>query len=160
MQPWTPISCSALLFLMSHMGNGNKLRVGMNKLVIFTAFLYFPVLSPSFPPPYLINNGGIGDRALFCHLTSPPQTQQQADRDAPREQITASVQYTWRKPAWLPAHSWIQLFSQYYEERRPLLFTYFSFWAHVISQRCEMDSFIQRIDFRMTHTYRALFLYC
>lgn len=33
---------------------------------------------------HFINNGGAGDRALFCHLTSSPQTQQQqADRDAP-----------------------------------------------------------------------------
>lgn len=34
---------------------------------------FLPVLSPSFPPPTLINNGGNGDRARFCHLRFPPQ---------------------------------------------------------------------------------------
>lgn len=34
---------------------------------------FLPVLSPRFPPPTLINNGGNGDRARFCHLKFPPQ---------------------------------------------------------------------------------------
>lgn len=41
----------------------------------------------SFPAPCLINNGAIGDRALFCHLTSPPQTQQQQAEMLPENRL-------------------------------------------------------------------------
>lgn len=37
-----------------------------------TVFSFLHSSFQVFPPPTLINNGGIGDGALFCHLTFPP----------------------------------------------------------------------------------------
>lgn len=52
----------------------------------------FSQFSPhAFPPPHpLINNGAIGDRALFCHLTFPPPTQRQTAWDA-----SSGTDYSW-----------------------------------------------------------------
>lgn len=78
-----------------HTGDRIKQCGGTNKLFQSHSVPILPLLSPSFPPPTFINNGGISDRALFCHLTFPPLHQQQAEML--REQITAGLQYTWSK---------------------------------------------------------------
>lgn len=65
------IPSAVLFYLMSHMGKGNKPRVGTNKLFPRHTVPDFQIFF------HYINNGGAGDRALFCHLTSSPQTQQQ-----------------------------------------------------------------------------------
>lgn len=117
-----PISCSVLLFFISHTRELNQAVLAWTDLFRSSVSI-LPVLSPSFPPSTHINNRGIGDRALFCHLTFPPQTQQQTARDASWEQITAGLQYKWRKAEWLPVRSWIQLFSQASIMRRGTIFT-------------------------------------
>lgn len=69
------------------------MRVSTDKLFYFSSASVpvLPVLSPCLPSTHpLINNGAIGDRALFCHLTFPPPTQRQTAGDA-----SSGTDYSW-----------------------------------------------------------------
>lgn len=153
-----PISWAALTFLDDFHKERNQAGSWHEQTFcfVFSNYATFPFSQFSLPASLassLINNGGIGDRALFCHLTFSPQTQQQTARDASREQITAAI---YMKKTSMAAsallNSIIQL-SQYYEEKSPLLYT-----VLVVCTFCHLSDFcdglfIQRCGFHITHTF-------